>query len=162
MKKVARLFPLLMVSLTTVALAAESLFPPPELTGTWEGTSQLTRELWIQPDQKNSVENWLTVSLTVLPNGAVEGKAGGASLANCVVKRNRGWLARKFNIRTDYIIAGYLNGKIAPKDTAGLKQITIPFNIIDGRIQGSIFTLKKWRYPNPVFPRLHIVRKQKP
>jgi len=160
MKKVACLFPLLIVSLTTVALAAEGVFPPTELVGTWEGTSQLTREFWIQPDQKSSAENWRTVSLTVLPNGAVEGKAGGAALTNCVIKRNRGCLSRKCNIRTDYIIVGYLNGKIAPNDTSGVKQITIPFNIIDGRVQGSVFTLKKWRYPSPVFPRLNIVKKQ--
>ncbi|MCX6339829.1 MAG: hypothetical protein NTX71_07915 [Candidatus Aureabacteria bacterium] len=129
-------------------------FPPPELIGTWEGISKFSRR---------GVQELATVSITILPDGSVEGMAGAAKFSRCLVKKNRGWLGRKLNIKTDYIIRGYLEGSVVPKDSGGIRKIAMPFTIRDGTLVGGLGALTQcwWECcPAWLFSRLSLPKKQ--
>lgn len=99
------------------------------------------------------------VSIKILPDGRVEGMAGGARLTGCSVKKNRGWLGRRLNIKTDYIIRGCLEGAVVPGDSGGMRKIAIPFNIIDGKLTGGLAALTQrwWECcPSWLFIRLRL------
>lgn len=128
-------------------------FPPDELVGTWEGISLFSR---------HGARETARVSLTILPDGRVEGSAGGARMADCVVRRNRGWLGRKLGIKTDYRITGWLEGAVVPADAGGRRRISLPFNLRDGALAGGLAALTQrwWECCPPwLFPRLRLPKK---
>ncbi len=126
--------------------------PPDSLVGTWEGTSRV----FSVPGAESGVDT-VRVRITILPDGTVQGNAGGAVFVQCRVGRNRGWLGRKLNIKTDWWIRkGFLEGPIVPGDPETRREIDLPFNMVHGCLRGSLFERKGWRYPNPIFPRLYL------
>lgn len=130
------------------------IFPPPELIGTWEGTSKFSRR---------GVQELTPVSITILPDGKIEGTAGAARLTRCVVKKNRGWLGKKLNIKTDYIIRGCLEGSVVSHDAGGMRKIAMPFSIRDGTLMGGLgaLTQRWWECcPAWLFSRLSLPKKQ--
>jgi hypothetical protein len=40
------------------------------------------------------------------------------------------------------------------------KVFTIPFNIVDGHMHGSLFWVKAWKYPLPLMPRIDLTKEQ--
>jgi len=58
--------------------------------------------------------------------------------------KNRGWLGRKLNIETDYIIKGHLDGPIAAAEGITRARVLMPFNFDGGLIQGGIATSGTW------------------
>lgn len=129
-------------------------FPPRGLVGTWEGPSLFSR---------HGARETVLVSITIFPDGKVEGTAGGARLSQCRVKKNRGWLGKKLNIKTDYIIRGYLEGAVTSKDTGGERKIAMPFNVRDGRLVGGLAApAQRWREccPSWLFIRLGLAKKE--
>ena len=96
----------------------------------------------------------MPLAITIREDARVTGTVGGAELVDCVLKRNRGELGRQLNVASDYIIMdGYLDGPIIPGDEELRKDFTIPFDVVDGRMQGSIMWVQGLKYPSPL---LHV------
>jgi hypothetical protein len=72
--------------------------------GHWKGTARIV-VVWAK--QTN-----LCVTLDIRDSGTVTGRIGDALLINGRLKKNRGSLVRKLNVKTDYIIVGDLQGAI--------------------------------------------------
>lgn len=89
--------------------------------------------------------------------------AGGARLSRCAVRKNRGWLGKKLNVKTDYIIRGYLEGSVVPRDAGGTRKIAMPFNLRDGKLTGGLAALTQrwWECcPSWLFVRLSLPKKE--
>ncbi|MDO9256739.1 MAG: hypothetical protein Q7U54_14565 [Bacteroidales bacterium] len=94
------------------------------------------------------MDDYVMVSLMIDKSGEVIGMVGDAMFESCSVKQNRGWIARQLGIKTDFLIQGTLKGNIFEKDTILNKSISIPFNIENGELKGSlILTIKGDSYP---------------
>jgi hypothetical protein len=112
---------------------------PKSLVGDWSGKQIVSVRYDINhkyvfvkaPDSIN-------LALTIKENSDISGRLGTASFEYCTVKKNRGWLLRKLNMNTDYIITGKLSGAIFPSDTIASKAISFPFNMTNYSIDGSI------------------------
>lgn len=113
------------------ALAADSL-PAQDMLGCWEGEAKIIVS-WCS--QKN-----LAVSIQVKDDGSVIGQVGDATLSKAYLRPNRGWLGRKLNLRTDYIITGKLVGAIVAPEGIMRARVKIPFNLNDGRGVGGLHT----------------------
>lgn len=106
-------------------------------------------------------EDWIEINVMIRPDGKVDGKIGNAKFVSCRVRKNRGWLGRKLNMKSDFIVSGgALEGRVVPEDEETRRQFTIPFNIVDGKLKGGFMVLKKWEYPYPLFPRLNLEKKK--
>ena len=68
----------------------------------------------------------------------------------CTVQPNRGWLGRTLHVATDYIVRGVMEGKVTPNDPGGRREFTLPFNIVDGTLAGSIMLLPKKPLTRPL------------
>ena len=143
----------LLATLTATVLAAAP-FPPPELTGTWwQGEVQAVAESGVAQGEPRLVE----VSITIAADGKVSGKVGTAVLQQCQLQANRGWLGRLLNLKTDYIVrGGYLEGPVWPGDVVTKRSFTIPFNLREGELVGTVMVLQSWRYPHPLTHQLHL------
>jgi hypothetical protein len=82
-------------------------------------------------------------SLMIDKSGEVIGMVGGAMFEGCSVKQNRGWVGRQLGIKTDFLIQGMLKGNTFEKDTILTKNISIPFNIENGELKGSLILTTK-------------------
>lgn len=129
--------------------------PPESLVGEWSGQSEVFAPFKKGQPPSVDPEDWINIQIAIEADGKVTGKIGDAEFVNCTVKQNRTWFERLIGIKTDYIIGeGYLDNGIVPDDTAIKRDISIPFNISDGTLKGSVFEVEKWKYPDPLFPRL--------
>ena len=104
----------------------------PEMVGRWEGDGKII-VTWCQ--QTN-----LRVTLDVKADGTVTGKVGDATLTEGRFRRNRGWLGRKLNIKTDYIITGRLEGPIVSAEGVTRSGVNIPINYSTGTFTGALHT----------------------
>ncbi|MEZ4726945.1 MAG: hypothetical protein R3E79_07410 [Caldilineaceae bacterium] len=50
--------------------------------------------------------------------------------------------------------------KLASDRYSILRRITIPFNIVDGQMRGSLFWVKEGKYPLPLMPRIVLTKDQ--
>jgi hypothetical protein len=87
-------------------------------------------------------DEYAQVSLLIDSVGHVTGMVGEATFEQCNVLQNRGWIGRQIGIKTDFLIKGSLQGYTFPKDTLFNKNISIPFNIVNGELKGSLFMIK--------------------
>ena len=82
----------------------------------------------------------LRVTVKIEADGNVTGTVGDATLINGRFKRNRGWLGRKLNLATDYIIEGKLCGPVVAAEGITRKSVSIPLNFIGGAFVGGVHT----------------------
>jgi hypothetical protein len=126
------------------------------LVGAWHGECEIGLLVVFNPKQiPEDVERTYTtvdLDITIHEDANVEGALGEAILEECVLKLNRGDLGRALNMASDYIIIdGYLSGPIVSGEDAGdLKGFTIPFDLVDGHIQGGLMWLQTRKYPFPL------------
>lgn len=152
MKKISLLMP---VVIFFALLAAYS--PMDIITGKWSGEQEIFADFKKGSYPSTYEEDYFLVELQINPDGTVNGKAGEAVFVDCRCEKNRSWFGKLLNIKTDYIIkGGYLSGKISSEDSKVKREFTIPFNIEDGTLKGSIMETFRWEYPNPLFPRLKL------
>ena len=104
----------------------------PSMVGEWKGNARIIVR-WCQ--QKN-----LAVNLTIRADGAVFGKVGDANLTKGRLKRNRGWVGRKLNIKTDYIIVGGLEGTIVAAEGIARSGVSMPLNFYGETFVGGVHT----------------------
>lgn len=134
---------------------------PDTLLGAWHGDSTVRLPIVFAPepddDPTDDMVLPVAIDITIHADGKVTGTVGAAALTDCVLKQNRGELGRWLKLATDYIVMdGYLAGPIVPEDETGEKAITIPFNLVDGRLRGSLFWGEAWKYPRPLLPQLEL------
>ena len=126
------------------------------LVGAWHGECKISLPVVFNPNQvPENVERTHTMvdlDITIHEDATVEGTLGEATLEECVLKLNRGDLGRSLNIASDYIIAdGHLAGPIVSgQDANDLKEFTIPFDLVDGRMHGGLMWVQDWKYPYPL------------
>ncbi len=119
---------------------------PKTLYGQWVHTSH-----WRSKDQD------IEVDITIHPDHTVTGNIGQATLENCVLRSNRGAIGRKLNIKSDFIIAdGSIEGKVSDLDDQNHRLFTLPFDLEDGELVGSIMIVAPWTYPKPLLSRLYL------
>lgn len=154
---------LVITTLLASCLARPMETIPAPLIGTWHGESTVRLPIGFVPesddDPTDDVVLPVALDITIHDNGTVTGTAGDAELMECVLKQNHGELGRRLNMATDYIVMdGYLSGAIVPADEMPEKDLTIPFNIVDGHLRGSLFWVKEGQYPLPLLSRLDLVK----
>lgn len=151
--RTAALIPVFFVCAYSVSLGAGGAWTPTDaLVGTWEGWSQVLKQKGADTG-KDSV----LVSITILADGTVTGKAGGAAFLSCRVDSNRGWISRKLNIRSEYIVHhGTLEGPVVPGDPETSREFTIPFSLRNGKLSGGLMIKRGLRYPAPLLSRLNL------
>lgn len=168
--KAKRHTPILLALLIVATLSAGCLVRPMDtipdsLLGTWHGESTVRLPIVFVPepddDPGDDVRVLIAIDITIHDDGTVTGTVGDAKMVDCVLKQNRGELGRRLNLATDYIIMdGYLVGPFVPADEVAEKAFTIPFNIVDGHMRGSLFWVKAWKYPLPLLPRIDLIKDQ--
>ena len=142
---------LLILAVPYQSHAEDTMFPPPEMIGTWTNTVEIFGPFKVQAYPSKAHEDYQMVILTINADGTVNGRIGSAVFKNCSVYKNRGWLGRKLNLKTDYIIRdGSLEGKITPKDTGTNSKFTIPFKIEKDTLKGTIILLSKFPLTRPL------------
>jgi hypothetical protein len=123
---------LVILLLTISNLWADKTVVTPAMVGHWEGNARIIVS-WCH--QKN-----LTISVDIHADGSVTGKIGDATLTGGRFEANRGWLGRKLNLATDYIITGKLDGAIVTAEGITRDKIYIPLNLKDNAFVGGINT----------------------
>jgi hypothetical protein len=92
-----------------------------------------------QPAALAGVWSGVGVTLNIAPDGTVFGVFGQDQVYRAKLSRNRTWVGRTLNWRTDYIIMG----------RSGDHRFTAPFNMRDGRIHASFFIFERELKPAP-------------
>jgi hypothetical protein len=131
--------------------AGTDAFPPLELIGTWTGCVEVFGPFKAEPYPSQHPDDIQKVVITFTADGSVEGKVGEAVFQNSSVRRNRGWIERKLNLKTDFIVSGgTLQGRVTPRDEGTNSGFTIPFNIVDGKLKGTIMLIGKFPLTGPL------------
>ena len=143
---------------TTIILlgACSKSVIPGDLPGTYTGKERVI----IRYDRGGQYifrDEYVMVSLMIDSTGHVTGMVGEATLVDCNVNQNRGWIERQLNIKTDFLIKGFLKGNTFDKDTLVNKEISIPFNILKGELKGSLFMNAN----GDTFPIISVLKLQK-
>jgi hypothetical protein len=159
------MFPIILLILIIASVAynrsvMNAWTPPEALSGTWTGQSEVCASFKKVGSPSESAEDWIQIELVIGADKNVTGTIGDADLAGCVVKRNRTWFERLIGIKTDYVVTGSLENGIVREDTAAVRDISIPFDVSEGKIKGSVFEVERWKYPDPLFPRLTLDMKE--
>jgi hypothetical protein len=129
---------------------------PGDIPGTYTGKA---REM-IRYDRGGQfvyMDKSVLISLVIDSAGGITGMVGEAAFEGCKVAQNGSWIARQLKINTEYIITGMLSGKTFEKDTVINKNISIPFNIVNGELKGSLIVNKKNKSEDfPIIRRLEL------
>jgi hypothetical protein len=146
----------IIIALFTLPSQSKSSWQPPDsLAGTWSAKSEVFADFKKGKYPSEYPEDLIDITIQINRDATVDGKVGDATLKDCWIKKNRSWFGRWLNIKTDFIICkGTIDGKVVPEDKLTSRRFTIPFNIVDGKMRGSIMLLYKWKYPYPMFPRM--------
>ena len=155
-----------MKRLFTVALLAASCaagagaaVPSDRLIGQWQGRDRFFGMSQEEIAAKKVEAQDVDTALTITAEGNVEGRVGGATLRDCMITSNRGWLGRWLHLKTDYIIRGKITGAVLPGSEGGIHEISAPLNCEGDKIAGSIFVLRQaFSSPYP-FLRLSLDRR---
>jgi hypothetical protein len=115
-----------------------------ELTGKWTGRQAISVRLKQNWKQHSFVSAGPVVTrIMIHADGAVTGTAGDAVFTDCMLQRSRGHVLRLLQIGTDFEIRGWLSGPVFQGDTIKAKQISIPFDLENDRMSGTLFHLQK-------------------
>lgn len=128
----------------------------PSLTGEWNGACEISLPVVFDPGQlPDDVERTrqkVALEFTIDADATVQGTVGEATVQESVLKRNRGELGRRLNMASDYIVIdGHLAGPIVPgADENDSKSFTLPFDLVDNRIEGGLMWRQAGKYPFPL------------
>jgi len=145
MNKTIAVIILMSGALLTTATAEEKGFPPPNLVGTWHGNVEIFGPFKVEPYPSQAREDHQEVVVAIAPSGMVAGHIGQAVFKECTIRRNRSWLGRALHVKSDFIVVGgYMEGRVTPRDEGGRRRFTIPLNIENGRLKGTIMLLPEF------------------
>lgn len=120
-----------LLALSVVPLLAVTATDVPSFEGTWTGSAEIVVS-W-------TTQRTLHVTLAIDSSGNVRGCVGDAELAGRIT-RNRNALVRALNWKTDYIVHAQLTGLFIASEGIARAGLQMPFNLVDGRIQGGVHT----------------------
>ncbi|MGD0614280.1 MAG: hypothetical protein ABSA69_02425 [Verrucomicrobiota bacterium] len=132
MPRITRLIATLAIALTALSSWATDGVVTPAMVGHWEGSARIIVS-WCH--QTN-----LPVKVDIHADGSVTGTLGDAKLTKGRFQQNRGWLGRKLNLATDYIITGNLNGPIVAAEDIKRERVMMPLNFTGGFFKGGVNT----------------------
>ena len=115
----------------TGSWAAESIVTP-AMVGHWEGSARILVS-WCH--QTN-----LPVQVDIHADGSVSGTVGDAKLTEGRFQQNRGWLGRKLNLWSNYIITGGLSGAIVAAEGITRSGVKMPLNFSGDAFAGGVNT----------------------
>jgi hypothetical protein len=104
----------------------------PAMVGHWEGNARIIVS-WCH--QTN-----LPVKVEIQADGSVTGTVGDAKITEGRFQENRGWLGRKLNLATDYIIKCNLDGAIVAAEGIKRERVMMPLNFTGGVFKGGVNT----------------------
>lgn len=115
--------------------------PPKEIVGKWSGNHVVTVRT---KDNDNhfvftKAPDSLKFFIEIEANGIVSGKIGNAAMTACKIDKNRGEIGKTLNLATDFVITGNLSGIIFAEDDLPSKHISIPINLNNNILDGSLF-----------------------
>jgi len=123
--------------------SATNWTPPSSIVGDWSG-----KHLVVVRTKTNGKYNFIkstgavNFNLSIHLDGNVTGTLGNASFEGCMVKKNRGWIGRVLNLKTDFVIKGNLVGAIFPDDQNKNKVISMPVDLENNTLKGSLFQIE--------------------
>jgi len=126
---------ILLAAVPISALAAGDNQDAQRLAGHWKGSARIIVDWCKQPT--------LPVTIDIHSDGSVTGKIGDATLTKAQVTRNRGWVGRKLNLATDYIIRGDLTGPIVAAESITRASVSLPLNLAASNLDGGVHTSGK-------------------
>jgi hypothetical protein len=93
--------------------------------------------------EANIVVNWtkartIPIDITIVDHDSVTGRIGDAKLVGGVLSRNRGWLGRALDVKTDYIVDGRLEGPLLEAEGILRTSVRMPMNFRLGQWVGSV------------------------
>ncbi|MEI6089028.1 MAG: hypothetical protein WCR42_01110 [bacterium] len=124
--------------------SATNWTPPQSIVGNWSG-----KHLVVVRTQTNGKYNFtkspgaLNFNIIIYSDGKLTGTLGTATFEGCVVYKNRGWIGRTLNLKTDFVIKGKLVGPIFPEDAIKNKTISMPLNLENNTLKGSLFQMEE-------------------
>ena len=104
---------------------------PHSLEGSWKGRARLMFT-------SGAAQDTLPVELSILRDGRVTGRVGGAELLEGRVSENKTWMGRFTYERADYIIVSDLDGEIADGIQMTGGHAAIPIEIDEDTVRGEI------------------------
>jgi hypothetical protein len=129
---VTKMIATLAILFTTWNLGAKGSVVTGSIVGHWEGNARIVVSWCHQKD--------LPVNVDIHADGSVTGTVGDARLLEGQIGSNRGWMLRKLNWATDYIITGGLDGAIVAAEGITRSSVKIPLNFSDGAFRGGVNT----------------------
>lgn len=129
---ILKLFVVLLATLPISTLQAAEKNVAERLAGHWEGNARIIVDWCKQPT--------LPVTIDIHPDGSVTGKIGDAKLTKAELTRNRGWVGRKMNLATDYIIRGDLAGPIVAAESITRSSVSLPLDLAENNLVGGVHT----------------------
>lgn len=125
----------LVILLATLFVVCSRLFSgdpviTPAMTGHWEGDARIVVS-WCK-------QTSLHCAMDVAPDGTVTGKIGDATLVNASLVRNRGWVARRLDLATDYIVKGELKGDMVASERIRRRGVSIPLDFTAAGYAGGV------------------------
>ena len=130
--RITGLIATLAVLLTVLSSWATESVVTPAMVGHLEGNARIIVS-WCH--QTN-----LFVKVEISADGSVAGTVGDAKLTGGRFQANRGWLGRKLNLATDYIIKGKLDGAIVAAEGITRERVMIPLDFSGGSFKGGVNT----------------------
>jgi hypothetical protein len=123
--------------------SATNWTPPQSIVGNWSG-----KHLVVVRTQTNGKYNFikspgaLDFNITIHKDGNVTGTLGTAAFEGCEINKNRGWIGKMLNLKTDFVIKGKLVGAIFPEDPNKNKIISMPVDLENNTLKGSLFQIE--------------------
>ena len=105
---------------------------PVAMIGVWAGVAHVFVNWTEQPT--------IDVTLSIAPSGRVDGSVGDAVLSAARLERNRGIVGRFFNVRTDWVVFGELQGQLILAEGVRRDRVTMPLNWVRDHFEGSFTT----------------------
>jgi len=125
-----------------------------QLSGDWSATGVLSFD-----SKTGAPSNFAEVAITIGEDGSVAGSVGSAQLVGCRLKKNRTGFEKAINIKTDYIISGgTLEGPICAGDSVAARDVTIPLNLENQLLVGTLFHIETMKYPDPIVSKLELAK----
>lgn len=118
--------------LTVWSAHAAGSIVTPAMAGHWEGSARIIVS-WCRQKQ-------LPIKVDINADGSVTGTVGDAKLTNGHFQANRGWLGRKLNLATDFIVSGSLEGALVAAEGISRARVMIPLNFSEGSFKGGVNT----------------------
>lgn len=115
---------------------------PAELVGTWTGTNTVTFRITEEGGRSvfKSVE--FPVQIQIMQDETLEGKVGAAVFVGCHVAKSANPIMKMLGLGNEFQLSGgTLRGKISDSDPFAGKDIMVPFDLKDGKIQGTVFQI---------------------